>query len=156
MWTEGNMTGIDDEASTASTSGPRSNQTSSARVTSVATQQNGTGSSSKVVTVSARHRNAWMLRPWSTDSLRRASASVGRRPRGTIDRASVVRHRWSIRSTPRGVGSPAIAAPLIAPIEQPTIRSGRTPWSSRARSIPTWDEPRLAPLERTKAVVTRR
>src|SRR4051794_24112587 len=45
-------------------------------------------------------------------------------------------------------------APLSAPAEVPTIRSGRMSRSYRASSIPTWMEPRLAPPESTNAVVT--
>ena len=43
-------------------------------------------------------------------------------------------------------------APFSAPAEVPTIRSGTIPRSYRARSMPTWIAPRLAPPERTKAV----
>ncbi len=40
----------------------------------------------------------------------------------------------------------------MAPTDVPTMRSGRTSWSIRARSIPTCTAPRLAPPERTTAV----
>src|SRR5262249_55064014 len=42
--------------------------------------------------------------------------------------------------------------PLMDPTEVPTIRSASMPRSYRARTIPTWTAPRLAPPERTNAV----
>src|SRR3954464_9197079 len=46
-----------------------------------------------------------------------------------------------------------MAAPLIAPIEVPTTRSGRTPDSSSARAIPASHAPSRPPPPSTNAVV---
>jgi hypothetical protein len=44
-------------------------------------------------------------------------------------------------------------APFIAPADVPTITSGLMPRSYRARSIPAWIAPRLAPPDRTNATL---
>ena len=54
---------------------------------------------------------------------------------------------------PSTEGSAATKAPLRAPMLVPTTRSGRTPCSARARSIPTWVVPSTPPPPSTNAVV---
>lgn len=49
-------------------------------------------------------------------------------------------------------GSEAKNAPLRAPTDVPTIRSGVTPYSDSACNMPTWAAPRLAPPPMTKAI----
>ena len=52
-------------------------------------------------------------------------------------------------------GSAATSAPLIAPTDVPTTRSGRMPASDKARSMPTSWAPRMPPPPSTNAVCTR-
>ena len=54
------------------------------------------------------------------------------------------------------LGRDAMNAPLIAPTEVPTIRSGTMPRSYSARNIPTCTAPRLAPPESTNATRSER
>src|SRR3954452_4165856 len=61
-------------------------------------------------------------------------------------------HTRRNRATALGVGSAATSAPLMAPTDVPTIRSGLIPLSKSARSIPTSAAPSTPPPPRTKAV----
>ncbi len=61
--------------------------------------------------------------------------------------AHVSASRWTIAT----VGSLATAAPLIAPTDVPTTRSGTIPRSISARSIPTSLAPSCPPPPSTKA-----
>jgi hypothetical protein len=66
----------------------------------------------------------------------------GRTPRQVAASASAV---------PTVCGRVAMKAPLMAPADVATIRSGAMPRSYRASSMPTWIAPSPAPPERTKA-----
>src|SRR3954470_23868571 len=61
-------------------------------------------------------------------------------------------HTRRNRATALGVGSAATSAPLMAPTDVPTIRSGLIPLSKSARSIPTSAAPSTPPPPRPKAV----
>jgi hypothetical protein len=56
------------------------------------------------------------------------------------------------RAAPATVGSAATNAPLTAPMLVPRTRSGRTPCSASACTIPTWVAPSTPPPPSTKAV----
>ncbi len=57
------------------------------------------------------------------------------------------------RDTPATSGAPAKYAAFMAPTDEPTTKSGRSPASSRTCSMPTWMAPRLPPPAKTKAVL---
>src|SRR5882672_8327015 len=72
---------------------------------------------------------------------------------GMMCRRVRLRQRRSSCATQPAVGSEAKNAPLIAPAEAPTMKSGRTPCSASACSMPTSTAPRLPPPASTNAVL---
>jgi hypothetical protein len=78
--------------------------------------------------------------------------SRSRRPSGITSRRVMPRQTCSSLATPAGDGSAAKCAPLIAPADAPTMKSGRRPTAASARSMPTSTAPRLPPPASTKAV----
>ena len=149
----GSSPGTAQDATTAGTSRPVENQCSAARSTLAATHWNGTARSSK-------RPGRWVT---SSDSSGTAECSAvpvrqavrardSSEPPKTSPPDSPPHSRPS-RATPAGVGSAANAAPLTAPTDVPTTRSGRTPASTRARSIPTSTAPSTPPPPSTNAVV---
>jgi hypothetical protein len=118
--------------------GPFVNQCSAARSIEAATHWNGSGSSSIRAPASS---SVSSLRSVSFENrcvrlriavLRR----VNREPSNTPPESSSVQ-TFSSRSTQSRPGSAAKAEPLIAPTDVPRTRSGSTPASSSARSMPT-------------------
>jgi hypothetical protein len=140
---------------TAGTTGPLLNQRALAVSMLAATHWNGSSRSAKSLPGSAEassrrsgssecrcvpDRTRWAARPHSF-SLKASRSS------------SPCHIRASRPAAP--AGSAATNAPLIAPIEVPTTRSGRTPASESARSMPTSCAPSSPPPPSTKAVVIR-
>ena len=86
------------------------------------------------------------------DTARRTVRS-GRSP-NTSRLVATVCHRSVSRSITAGDGSRATIAPLRAPTEVPSTRSGVMPRSNRACSMPTSTAPSTPPPPSTNAVVT--
>ena len=87
------------------------------------------------------------------DTARRTVRSA-RSPYTSWPERPALRHRSVSRSMTARDGSRATMAPLSAPTLVPSTRSGTTPRSKRARSIPTSTAPRTPPPPSTNAVVT--
>src|SRR6185369_9182948 len=71
---------------------------------------------------------------------------------GNTSRRLSLRQMVSSFATPAAVGSPAKYAPLSAPTDEPTTKSGWIPWATNARNMPTWMAPKLPPPASTNAV----
>ena len=119
-----------------------------------ATHWNGVGRSSMFSTVAccSMSRLSGPM-PWRCV---RVLASVAKRP--TTEPSKASEDSISVQvlasfSMPSGVGSPATAAPLMAPIEVPATRSGLISASTSAWSIPTSWAPSWPPPPRTNAVL---
>jgi hypothetical protein len=136
--------------------GTLGDQRSAARSMLAATQWNGTCCSAKVCTgrcassrcrsgsggcTCVRVRTRVLIRP-STDPPKMCREA----------NSSHTARNWS---TALGAGSAATSAPLIAPTDVPTIRSGRTWSSNKACSIPTSAAPSTPPPPRTNAAPPR-
>src|SRR6202165_4447521 len=140
-------------ASSAGTAAPELRMAARPLLSSVATTWSdsaGSSSRSKRRCLSRTARRLefemkWLLRP-----RRPAKPVIGLRGQTYSPRRLSQISRMSC--APSTLGRPAIQAALTAPTDVPTRRSGRTLFSNRARSIPTWTAPRLPPPERTKAV----
>lgn len=123
--TGGNTPGSAHDARTGSIRSPVLNQCSRARSMLAATHSNGTARSSKVC-AGNRSRNIRRSAPLPCKDVLRRTTSATRRitePSRTPSSASAsqIPNRCC---APSGVGSAAIAAPLIAPTEVPHTRSG--------------------------------
>jgi len=140
---------------TAGTTGPLLNQRAAAASMLAATQWNGSSRSAKSGPGSSR-----------SSSRRSGSGECRWVPERSsrIARPHSVSLNASRRSSPRHfspsraaapAGSAAMKAPLIAPTEVPTTRSGRMPASDSARSMPTSCAPSRPPPPSTNAVVMR-
>src|SRR3954454_22692868 len=157
MLTGGNTAGSAADARIGSTIGPEWNQRSAPVASEVATTWNGIRASSNVrnVASSSISRRRPVLSPRAWRPLRRSATTLVIPVAGKTSPLRRFSQMSTSRSAPASVGSPAIAAPLSAPTEHPTIMSGRTPWSNNARTIPTCTAPRLPPPPSTNAVVGR-
>ena len=148
------MPGTAHEARIAGASAPESNHCSAARSMDAATHWNGMASSANVrpssrpsmSSRSGRFECAWV----------RVRTSLVARPKKEPENTPLAERVAQVvvsRSTVAGDGSAANAAPLSAPTDVPTTRSGRTPCSRRARSIPTSAAPMCPPPPSTNAII---
>src|SRR6185312_10464209 len=152
MRTGGKAAGIAQLASTASTAGPSERRTVAPCRRSVATTCTGIAASRR--SRYGRWRSRSVRSPQGSTIARRRAKKPARlrHVMGNTSERRSPRHRASRRSTPAASGAPAKYAPLIAPAEEPTTKSGRTPWATRPRSIPAWTAPKLPPPAKTNAV----
>ena len=138
----------------ASAADPVQSATSLPSRTSVTTTYSGTGASSsrsnrRFERISACRRPAsTRLERFPRKPARPSPSRTGNTsPRRNDSQSS------ASSPTPSSAVAPASQPALMAPTLAPTSRSGRTPPSPSARSMPTWTAPRLAPPDRTNAVV---
>ena len=153
--TGGSTAGMALLARTALTVSPSESSTSSPDSRSVVTRWTGIGASSRPAKPTCRRTRR--SSPVSAHRASRAPASAsiicGARSGKTSSRRSAA-HVAASRSRDAGdIPCAATKTALSAPAEVPTSRSGVTPRSPSACSMPTWTAPRLPPPERTKAVV---
>ena len=151
--------GIAALAITASTAGPRESRSSRPLSTSVTMTCNATGMSS------SRSASRWRVMTrrslvlgtrWSLRPMKPANPVSGLAG-NTMLRRRPLRTSASATAVSMVGGRDAMNAPLIAPTEVPTIRSGSMSRSNSACSMPTWIAPRLDPPDRTNArVIDRR
>src|SRR5688572_9410991 len=90
---------------------------------------------------------------WVPVAIARRTVRSGRSPYTSLLDATVC-HSSVSRSITARDGSRATIAPLSAPTDVPSTRSGVMPLSNRACSIPTSAAPRTPPPPSTNAVVT--
>src|SRR3954468_1478998 len=90
---------------------------------------------------------------WVPVDIARRTVRKGRSPY-TMRLSAAACHSSMSRSMTADEGSRATIAPLSAPTEVPSTRSGTTPRSKSACSMPTSAAPRTPPPPSTKAVVT--
>jgi hypothetical protein len=150
--TGGSSPGTAAEASTAGTIGPAVNQWAAARSMLAATHWKGRARSSMCSTgrASSSRRSGSLGCRWVPERAR-----VRTRPNSDPANASAAtpsRHTAASSGTAAaGSAWAATNTPLSAPTEVPSTRSGRTPASARACSIPTSWAPRTPPPPSTKA-----
>src|SRR5918994_5474850 len=150
--TGGSSPGTAAEASTAGTIGPAMNQWAAARSMLAATHWNGRASSSMRCTgrPSSSARRGSLGCRWVPERARvrtrpnsdppNASAATPSRHTAASSGTAAPGSRWAATNTP-----------LSAPTEVPSTRSGRTPASARAWSMPTSWAPSTPPPPSTKA-----
>src|SRR5438093_2588093 len=150
--TGGKTPGIAQLARSAGTAGPDVRIVARPLFSSVATTWSGTFASSRRLNGrcrSSRFRRFSFEMKWFARPMRPLALVIG-----LSGNTSCRRRPFQISPssrTPSGSGHPAIQAALTAPTEVPTTKSGQTPCSNSALSIPTWTAPRLPPPESTKA-----
>ncbi len=150
--TGGSSPGTAAEASTASAIGPSLNQWAAARSMLAATHWKGRASSS--IRLTGRASSSWRRGSlgcrWVPERARVRTRPSSEPPNASA--ATPSRHT----AASSGTASPgsrwaATNTPLSAPTEVPSTRSGRTPASARAWSMPTSWAPSTPPPPSTKA-----
>src|ERR1700730_7479625 len=137
----------------ASTAGPDESCTEAPLSTSVAARCTGIAAFSSSRYGRWRSMRRRRARGSTKDADLKSKPTSWRNVTAKTSRRLSPRQMLSSRATPSAVGSPAKYAPLRAPTDEPTTKSGLTPWATNSRSIPTWIAPKLPPPASTNAVV---